>query len=164
MIIRKAAAEDLPVIRAIYERGRRFMAEHGNPTQWQDKFPADEEVVQGVAYGTQYVCCEDGRIAATFFIDVFEDPTYAVIWDGAWIAKGPYGVVHRLAAAGTVKGAGRFCLQWAFAQCGHIRVDTHADNYVMQNLLDSLGYTRCGIIATHDGTDRIAYEKTEEQP
>ena len=63
------------------------------------------------------------------------DPTYAVIYDGAWPSDEPYGVVHRIASAGTVKGAGAYCLNWAFEQCQNLRIDTHKDNFVMQNLL-----------------------------
>ena len=40
--------------------------------------------------------------------------------------------------------------------CG---VDTHADNKVMQHLLESEGFTRCGIIHVEDGTPRIAYQR-----
>ena len=159
MVIRKATPADLPALMDIYARARRFMAEHGNPNQWKNVHPPVSEVEEGIASGTQYVCCEGEAIAATFFYDEFEDPTYAVIRDGAWLSEAPYGVVHRIASAGTVKGAGRFCLQWAYEQCGHVRIDTHEDNYVMQNLLQSLGFARTGIIATHDGTDRIAFEK-----
>ena len=67
-----------------------------------------------------------------------------------------------MASDGTVKGTGRFCINWAFEQCGHLRMDTHGDNSVMQRLLESMGFRRCGIIyVTEDDYPRIAYEKTE---
>ena len=88
------------------------------------------------------------------------DPTYRRIDDGAWISDTEYGVVHRLAVSGDVKGAGSICLNWAFEQCHHLRVDTHADNKVMQNLLERLGFVRTGIIYVHEDNDpRFAYEK-----
>ena len=40
-----------------------------------------------------------------------------------------------------------------------MRADTHADNKVMQHLLESEGFTRCGIIHVADGTPRIAYQR-----
>ena len=49
---------------------------------------------------------------------------------------------------------------WAFEQCGHLRMDTHTDNVIMQKLLTKLGFTRCGIIyVVEDDYPRYAYEK-----
>ena len=56
---------------------------------------------------------------------------------------------------------GQFCLGWAYEQCGHLRIDTHTDNKVMQNLLKKLGFIRCGIIyVIEDDNPRYAFEKT----
>jgi len=45
-------------------------------------------------------------------------------------------------------------------QCGHLRIDTHGDNVVMQRVLEGLGFTRCGIIYIEEDNDpRIAFEK-----
>ena len=49
-------------------------------------------------------------------------------------------------ADGTMKGVGKFCIDWAYAQCGHLRMDTHGDNTVMQNLLKKCGFAHCGTI------------------
>lgn len=68
-------------------------------------------------------------------------------------------MIHRLAGDGTVKGVGSFCIEWAFKQCGHLRVDTHGDNYVMQNLLQKSGFIYCGIVhVREDNEPRLAYE------
>jgi len=67
---------------------------------------------------------------------------------------------HRLAGDGSEKGIGRFCLDWAFEQCKHLRVDTHTDNKVMQSLLGKAGFIKCGIIhVVEDNYPRFAYEK-----
>ena len=88
------------------------------------------------------------------------EPTYRHIEDGTWLDDSPYGVVHRLASDGSVKGVGAFCIDWAFRQCGHLRIDTHGDNIVMQNLLAKLGFARRGTIyVEEDEFPRIAYEK-----
>jgi hypothetical protein len=88
------------------------------------------------------------------------EPTYAHISDGSgWLDEAPYGVVHRLASDGSTRGVGAFCLEWCFARCGNIRVDTHAANNVMQNLLTRLNYTHCGTIHIADGTPRDAFHK-----
>ena len=78
----------------------------------------------------------------------------------SWLSDSPYGVVHRIASDGSVKGVGTFCINWAFAQSGHLRIDTHGDNVVMQNLMKKLGFTQCGTIyVVEDNDPRIAYEK-----
>ena len=101
--------------------------------------------------------CPKGGVLLRVGEDI--DPTYRLI-DWAWIADGPYGVVHRIASSGEVKGAGAFCLDWAFEQCRHLRVDTHEDNIVMRNLLTKLGFEYCGIIyVLKDNSPRMAFEK-----
>ena len=37
--IRKVHMEDLPVVQGIYAGARIFMAEHDNPTQWENGYP-----------------------------------------------------------------------------------------------------------------------------
>ena len=61
------------------------------------------------------------------------------------------------------KGIGAFCIQWAFEQCGHLRIDTHGDNTVMQNLVKKLGFVHRGTIyVEEDDFPRLAFEKTAE--
>lgn len=69
--------------------------------------------------------------------------------------------MHRITSDGTIKGAASFCLDWAFSQCGNLKIDTHQDNHIMQHLLDKKGFTYCGIIYTDDGGERLAYQKSE---
>ena len=89
------------------------------------------------------------------------EPTYAEITDGAWLDDSPYGVIHRIASDGSTKGIGAFCIRWAFDQCGHLRMDTHGDNRVMQRLLKKLGFVHCGTIyVEEDDYPRLAFEKT----
>ena len=53
------------------------------------------------------------------------------------------------------------CINWAFEQCGHLRIDTHGDNTVMRNLLEKLGFLPCGTIyVEEDDFPRLAFEKT----
>ena len=52
-------------------------------------------------------------------------------------------------------------IEWAFNQCNHLRMDTHGDNYVMQNLLKKNGFVHCGTIyVEEDSYPRLAYEKS----
>ena len=67
-----------------------------------------------------------------------------------------------MAGDGSVKGIGTFCLNWAYGQCGHLRIDTHPDNRVMQSLLEKLGFQKCGVVHVPEDSDpRYAYEKLE---
>ncbi len=150
-------------MQAIYARARQFMAEHGNPNQWgPTNWPPEALLCEDIAAGNSYVCEEAGDVVATFFYVSGQDiePTYRKITDGAWRDDEPYGVVHRIAVSGTVRGAASFCINWAFAQCGHLRIDTHGDNYVMQNLLTKLGFAHRGsIYGVEDPYPRLAHEK-----
>ena len=127
MEIRRTTVEDLPRLLALYARARQFMADHGNPNQWgPTHWPPEALLRQDIAQGKSYVCLEAGRVVGTFFFTQGKDvePTYRRIEAGAWRDDSPYGVVHRLASDGSVPGTGRFCLRWAYAQCGHLRIDT----------------------------------------
>ena len=163
MEIRNSTEQDVGRIMEIYAFARKFMAENGNPNQWgPTNWPPEALIHRDIAAGKSYVCCDDGRIVGTFFFDSGEDiePAYRVIEDGAWLDPSPYGVVHRIAGDGSVKGIGTFCIDWAYAKCGHLRIDTHGDNKVMQNLLSKLGFTHCGTIyVEEDDYPRLAYEK-----
>lgn len=163
MLIRKACSGDFEEISEIYENARIFMAEHGNPTQWGSHYPSEDSVLQDIRDGCCHVCVEKDQIAAVFYYRLGPDPTYKKICAGNWINSRPYGVVHRIAAAGTIRGAASFCLNWAYEQCGNLKIDTHENNYIMQNLLAKLEFTRCGIIYTDDGSPRIAYQKEKSE-
>ena len=175
--VRKAKIEDIDTIMPIYERARRFMAQTGNPNQWGDSKPYREWIEHDIKLGkcyvatekiTQEMSCKDEHkekeiLAAVFYFAIEEDPTYKVIYEGQWLSNASYGVVHRIASAGTVKGAGEFCLKWAINQCGNLRIDTHQDNRVMQTLLKKIGFRECGIIHLADGAPRLAYQYEKKE-
>ena len=165
MKIRKTTMRDLARVMEIYAYARKFMAQHGNPNQWGPTcWPPEDLIRRDITEGSRYVCENDtGVILGTFFFVQGTDiePTYREITDGAWLDDSPYGVVHRIASDGSAKGVGAFCLNWAFEQCGHLRIDTHGDNTVMQNLVRKLGFVRCGTIYVEEDDDpRLAFEKT----
>lgn len=159
MEIKKAEMSQLDEIMAIYERARHFMADHGNPTQWTSSYPPKDMIVGDIERGLMYVCLAGQKVEAVFYYREGEEEDYARIYEGAWLDDKPYGVVHRIASAGTVKGAGSFCLAWAYDQCKNVRIDTHRNNVVMQNLLKKNGFEYCGIIYIRNGEERLAYQK-----
>ena len=162
--IRHSTEGDFSRMMEIYSFARRFMAEHGNPNQWgSTNWPPEELIHSDIRDGNSYVCVNDeGKVIATFFYIQGEDidPTFRRITEGAWLDDSPYGVVHRIAGDGSEKGIGTFCINWAFEQCGHLRISTHGDNSVMQNLLKKLGFIHCGTIyVEEDNYPRLAFEK-----
>ena len=147
MIIRKSAPADLPRLLVITELARQFMAETGNPNQWRSGYPTSELLLEDMAKGNSYVCEEEGLgVVATFYFGVEEEPTYAELSGGQWLS-------------GEVRGVARFVFDWCSNQVENIRVDTHADNRKMQELLTSFGFTRCGVIIASDGYPRFAYQR-----
>lgn len=164
MKIRKSTEADIPRMMEIYAYARSFMAAHGNPNQWgATNWPPEELIRVDIAEGHSYVCVnENDHVVGTFYFNQGRDiePTYEKIEDGAWLDDSPYGVVHRIASDGSGKGIGTFCINWAYDQCGHLRMDTHGDNTVMQSLLKKLGFIHCGTIYVREDNDpRMAFEK-----
>lgn len=159
MIIRNALSEEFDTIMSIYSAAQDFMAQNGNASQWGKTHPDPSLIREDINRGELYVCIENDTIACVFFFRFAPDPTYNIIYDGAWLNDAPYGVVHRIASSRTVKGAAKFCLNWAFEQCKSLRIDTHKNNIPMQKLLESLNFKYSGIIHLLNGDERIAYHK-----
>ncbi|MBO4318767.1 MAG: GNAT family N-acetyltransferase [Mailhella sp.] len=166
MRIRKTELRDLDRVMEIYVQARKYMAENGNPYQWgPTNWPPETLILDDIDKRRGHVCVnENDEIIGTFFfasgLDI--EPAYRLIEDGAWLDPGPYGVVHRIASDRSQKGIGTYCLDWAFEQCGHLRVDTHGDNLIMQNLLKKLSFIHCGTIhVEEDDFPRMAFEKSD---
>lgn len=163
MEIRKTNIEELDKVMQIYQRARHFMAEHGNPTQWGNSKPSKEQIEQDILTQKSYVCVDDGELVGVFYFAKEEDPTYQKIEYGKWLNTNPYAVVHRIASAGIVKGVGAFCLEWAMKHTENLRIDTHKDNIVMQNMLKKCGFVHCGTIYLEDGEQRMAFHKIKNK-
>ena len=159
---------DVARIMDIYAYAREQMAKNGNPNQWgPTNWPPEHLIRQDIETGNSYVCENDeGEVIGTFYYICGKDiePTYRDITDGSWLDESPYGVVHRLAADGSERGIGAYSINWAFDQCGHMRIDTHGDNKVMQHLVAKLGFVHCGTIyVEEDDYPRLAFEKTTKE-
>ena len=140
MEIRKASVQDLGQIMQVYDKARKFMRENGNDI---DKM---------------YLCMSEGRIACVFYYAAEEDEDYKEI-NGKWLNEEPYGVVHRVASTGIVRGAASFCLDWAYAQTLNLRMDTYSDNIPMQKLLEKCGFQYCGSFERLGMDKWMAYQK-----
>ena len=158
MYIRKTNMQDLDEALDIYQYARDFMIKSGNDKQWGNIHPVKELIIEDIKNGLSYVCIKDEKIAAVFYFNIEEEPTYAKI-NGAWLNDKPYGVIHRIARAADAKGAGAFCINWCLSQHNSIRIDTHKDNKPMLALLEKLGFAYCGIIWLENNDERLAFQK-----
>lgn len=157
MEIIKATLEDIEDMMVVYKQAKAFMKENNNP-QWPEDYPSKEWIIEDINH--MYLCKEDKNIACVFYFAIEEDEDYQDL-KGSWLNDEPYGVVHRVASSMIVKGAAKYCLDWAFQQIPNIRIDTHPANIPMQNLLKKCGFQLCGTFERID-MEWLAYQKTEE--
>ena len=145
-------------MKEIFSIARRFMAATGNPHQWAENYPSDEQLCSDIQSGDSHVILQDGKIIATFLLRGGEDPTYKVIYQGEWPDNRPYATIHRIASSGERKGIMHAVMQYALKYYSSIRIDTHRDNLVMQNAIAKEGFKYCGIIHCWNGDERLAYQ------
>ena len=159
--IRLSTPEDLPALMELYACGRSIMRASGNLRQWTGGYPTEEIVKGDIARGNSYVCLDaGGQAVGTFAFIRGADPTYARIYEGAWLDDArPYATIHRLASRPDVHGVAAACLEWCFRQVPNLRADTHRDNRIMQHILLKHGFRYCGIIFLKNGEERLAYQK-----
>lgn len=156
--IRPAEMADLDRIMEVLDAAKAFMRSTGNMGQWINGYPSRDMMAGEITLGHCYVIEVEGRgITATFCMIKGDDPTYSYI-EGSWLSDSPYVTIHRLGSDGSVKGMGKVCFDYAMDQGVNVRVDTHADNRPMQNLVTSYGFSYCGIIYLENGDPRLAYE------
>lgn len=157
-MIRKAQQNDIDAVLHCYENARAIMRSSGNLSQWPSDYPGLTDAVADLAAGNLYVVEEKGQVVAAFTFVIGEEPTYRVIEDGEWLSEALYGTIHRLASAGTARGVFRECLNFCLSQINHLRIDTHADNKKMLQLIEAAGFHECGTIYVENGTPRKAFE------
>lgn len=166
MIFRPATPEDLPAILVILEAAIRRLGEAG-VDQWQHGYPNRTRIEADLEEGIGYVVAEEDRVVAYGAVIFTGESSYREI-EGAWLTEvEDYVVVHRMCVADEVVGRGygrRFMQaveQLSRGRVQSFRVDTHADNRVMQALLPKLGFRRCGIIY-FESRRLVAFEKVFE--
>ena len=159
----KTREDELPVVVNLIDSARVAL-KSGGVDQWQGADPAAEELLKNIKAGCCYFFKEESIVGMAVLREG-ADPTYDVI-DGKWLTEGDYLTIHQFVVAENKRGEGisRRMMQriFAFARFKGIpavRIDTHADNFRMRNLIESTGFTYCGVITVADGTERVAYEQ-----
>lgn len=135
------------------------MKESGNPSQWGDKYPQKESILEDIKKGNSYLIIDEKSEAhAVFALIKGIDENYLDI-DGSWPDELPYATIHRIASDGKIKGVLHEAVRFALKDANRIRIDTHEDNLPMRKALEKEGFTYCGIIGLkdRDNEPRLAY-------
>lgn len=181
MKMRYATTADIEQILAITDSARRFQRQCGF-RQWEDGYPAYENIAADIAAQGAYIFENEGTSAKAADITIEGSNiverenivAYAYLTEGdaeydrlsrIWHYPGPYGVIHRLAITPNFRGQGLAAQILAMSEA-HLaaqgtramRIDTGQDNIVMQRILSRADYTCRGLHHFSWGP-RLAYEK-----
>ena len=160
--IRRATADDIPAMLAVFDEGKRKMRESGNMHQWTGDYPSADLLMGDIQRGFSYVVTLCDRIVGTFVLAECVEPTYATIVDGRWLDDThPYATIHRMASLDGYHGIMDRVTAWASARIDNLRIDTHRDNAPMRHIVEKLGFTYCGIIYLANGDERLAYQRIQ---
>ncbi len=160
MTIRLAQTNDLTAIMTVLDAAREIMRSDGNTDQWINGYPNTTVIQTDIENKNGFVVEEDTRIIAYFAFIPSPEPTYAQIYNGAWLDDTlPYHVIHRIGSTPDSHGVFKAIMDWCFSRDPNIRIDTHEDNHIMQHCITSYGFTYCGIIYLQSGDERLAYQK-----
>ena len=165
MEFRQAKISDLDQIVEIIELSKKYLKET-KVDQWQDGYPAKEDLIRDIESRNSYVLTNKDEIVATTVISLDGESTYNSIFNGEWITNEDYIVMHRVAVHDKYKGKGIFKELIKEAEVlalnkgiSSIKIDTHRDNISMQRAVVKNDFKKCGIIYLEDGSERIAFEK-----
>ncbi len=158
-MVRKATKEDFNEILNIYESARQYMKTTGNPEQWGDELPLASTTASDIENGTLYVVEREGQLCGVMEFHIGEDPFYSNLHDASWNYEGDYATIHRLASNGKHSGIFSEFLEFGKGICPHIKIDTHLDNVIMQNLIEKNGFKKCGVFFSTPDRGWIVYEK-----
>ena len=162
MKVLPATSNDLSEIMLVIEKAKEIMRLNGNLNQWINGYPSESVIHEDIEKNQAFLVVEENEIRGYFcFVKGIDpEPTYRVIKEGNWLNNAPFGVIHRLASDGTIKGIADACFNFCFNEIDNIKVDTHRDNKIMQNYFEKIGFVFCGIINVSDGSERLAYQKS----
>ena len=115
-----------------------------------------------IAQNACKVIYDEMGIHGVFALFSDPDPTYAKIDNGRWLNDEPYLTIHRMAGDGQVHGLFSLAADYCKGLSRNIRIDTHADNRVMQRCIEKNDFRKCGTISVRDGSPRLAYQWSEQ--
>jgi len=159
-IIREAKLTDMAEIMNVMAAAKIIMRHSGNMSQWGEGYPSETVIIADMERNGGFVIEDDSNVVGYFAFLSSPEPTYARIYEGAWLDDAqPYHVVHRIASYPEVHGIFSSIMSFCFSHDVNIRIDTHKDNHIMQHNIMKHGFTYCGIIYLANGDERLAYQK-----
>lgn len=161
--LRKAAPLEAEAAMEIINAAKQYLKEQGID-QWQTGYPDEACIGQDIRSGKGYFVTDEDGIMGYLCIDYDGEPAYEHL-KGSWQKDGRYVVVHRLALGKKSRGKGAsgsvFQLVEEMARrqgIASFRVDTDADNQIMQHILKKNGFSYRGTI-WFDNSEKIAFDK-----
>ena len=163
--LRPATSEDLSCAMSMIQDAKNYHKEIGLD-QWNDEYPANNDIEADICAGKAYFLCDGETKVAYLCLDLDGEAIYNEL-DGQWLTvmDTVYMVIHRLAMDGKQRGKGYSSTVFPLVEeycrkhkIGSIRVDTHAENKIMQHLISKAEFTYCGIVY-YNGSPRTAFEK-----
>ena len=169
--VRPAQKADIPRIMTVLEAAKGIMRGSGNMGQWVNGYPSEDVIAEDIDRGYGFIV-EDGSVTEEAGVSKYAavvgyfayipspEPTYARIYDGAWLDDSlPYHVVHRIGSTPDCHGVFEAIMSFCFSHDPNIRIDTHRDNLIMQHCIQKAGFSYCGIIFLASGDERLAYQR-----
>lgn len=160
--VRWGKIEDVTRLNEIYGTAREFMRATGNPNQWKNTNPTEEQILEDIEKNRCNVIYDESGIHGVFALCQEEDPTYKYIEGGQWLNNEPYVTIHRIASDQTTRGIFHVAMDECKKYANNIRIDTHKDNVVMQRILEQCVFQHCGVIYLANGEPREAYQWAKE--
>ncbi|MBP3727158.1 MAG: N-acetyltransferase [Bacteroidaceae bacterium] len=159
--IRPATLNDLTCMLGLCKAARGIMKQSGNPNQWTDGYPSADTLRHDIELQQAYLLTTPtGTAVGMFVLMDGPDPTYSRIYNGQWLDDTtPYKVIHRIASTPESHGVFADIIAYALSQTPNLRIDTHRDNRIMQQLILRHGFIYCGIIHLLNGDERLAYQQ-----
>ncbi len=167
-MIRKAKLADLDNIWLLRLKTSQLLHERG-VNQWQSIFPLKEQFMDDIHKQEFYVLEMNQHIIGMMALKAGNEPTYDIIYDGAWHKQNPYLTIHRIAIDPMYHGYqyGLELLSFAKEQATllgyhYMRIDTHEDNQAAIKRFTQFGFVYCGYIllsSNHSSSrKRLAYD------
>lgn len=163
LILKAAKHRDIPMIRCIFDQGRRFQQSLGF-VQWLEGYPAEHILAQDIDEQRGFLINIGSETVGYVAIYLTGDSEYdrlPIMWKQA----GDYAVVHRLVLSDASRGRHISPSVLAMIETyimgrglNIVRIDTGLGNIPMQALMNRCGYSNVGKYTFVWG-DRYAYEK-----
>ncbi len=161
--LRLTELNELSLAVHLIEDGKAFLKSQGID-QWQNGYPDEECIKNDIINKKGYFLVCDDTVVGYMCVDFDGEPAYDTL-QGEWKYDVPYVVVHRMVIDSTFKAKGLASVAFSLVEklalergIHNFRVDTDADNKIMQHILGKNGFQYCGVI-NFDNSEKIAFEK-----